>query len=557
MIFTSDGVDLPERLLQSLTSDRFVVFAGAGVSCQSYPEQPTNTYYPDFHGLALEIAQRLGIETTESDNRNLKEGFVDRVLGEWHDRTGDVRSHAAAILQANEQTQRVELHRAIVRLFIGNVTPRIVTTNFDRLLIRARNLEPRALEMRWLVTGAPALSPARRFSGICHLHGIVDSPSDMVLTDSDIGRAYMDEGWALRFAHELFQRFDVLFIGYSLEDPPLRYLSLALEGTAGPKRWVLASAPESDADKAKIARDWERRHVEPIWYAASGGDYRALERTISAWADDNSKSFLDRRSELVAFATAKPSNLKPHELSRTQYFLQDPSSLRDFAKARLDIEWFDQLVQWGHLNYLLKGKGEWKEADSVLAAKVVEWICASPVDMLAKLVPYRITINAGILDHFCRQYSEGQAQAVDAHLLRRILEFFRPIIDGRLASLTLFLHAKNLLLSLLDNGFDDDAFWLFTSVFRTNSIIKKGPNLHYKYARIESKDTKGLNEFDLGYELTFENQMAEHTARELFNKVFVPRLGTIGTVLSRCLTTKFLELRAAAARGERSILPSQ
>jgi hypothetical protein len=37
----------------------------------------------------------------------------------------------------------------------------------------------------------------------------------------------MDEGWALRF---IFQRFDVLFVGYRLEDPPLRYLSLALEG---------------------------------------------------------------------------------------------------------------------------------------------------------------------------------------------------------------------------------------------------------------------------------------------------------------------------------------
>jgi hypothetical protein len=52
---------------------------------------------------------------------------------------------------------------------------------------------------------APFLPPVRRFSGICYLHGSVDGPNDMVLTDKDIGRAYMDEGWALRFAHSMFQ----------------------------------------------------------------------------------------------------------------------------------------------------------------------------------------------------------------------------------------------------------------------------------------------------------------------------------------------------------------
>ena len=61
----------------------------------------------------------------------------------------------------------------------------------------------------------------------------------MVLTDKDIGRAYMDEEWALRFAHSIFQQFDVLFVGYSLEDPPLRCLSLALEGGAEQGRWAL------------------------------------------------------------------------------------------------------------------------------------------------------------------------------------------------------------------------------------------------------------------------------------------------------------------------------
>ncbi|MBI2350733.1 MAG: SIR2 family protein, partial [Deltaproteobacteria bacterium] len=200
MIFTDDGVDLPNQLLQSLTSDRLVIFVGAGVSMQAYQEQPPDTYYPGFAGLAELIAERLSRAIPETEKEHLKTEYVGRVLGEWDDQKGDVRGRAAAILQENEAGQRLELHRAIIRPFKGNPKPRIVTTNLDRLLIRALEVEGLARGGRWSISVTPALPPARRFTGICYLHGSVDEPQDIVLTDKDIGRAYMDEGWALRFA---------------------------------------------------------------------------------------------------------------------------------------------------------------------------------------------------------------------------------------------------------------------------------------------------------------------------------------------------------------------
>jgi hypothetical protein len=105
----------------------------------------------------------------------------------------------------------------------------LINSRFDpkRSALRAVDAEGLKTEGKWNIDIAPLLPPIRRFHGICYLHGCVDEPQDMVLTEKDIGRAYMDEGWALRF---IFQRFDVLFVGYRLEDPPLRYLSLALEG---------------------------------------------------------------------------------------------------------------------------------------------------------------------------------------------------------------------------------------------------------------------------------------------------------------------------------------
>lgn len=141
MIFTDDGVNLPERLLESLINDRLVVFVGAGVSMRAYNEQPLNTWYPGFKELARIIAQRLHRPITETEQRYIDNGDIDRVLGEWEHQKCDVRTHAAAILQANENGQRLELHRAIIRLFTSNPTARIVTTNFDRLLIHATEAE--------------------------------------------------------------------------------------------------------------------------------------------------------------------------------------------------------------------------------------------------------------------------------------------------------------------------------------------------------------------------------------------------------------------------------
>ena len=41
---------------------------------------------------------------------------------------------------------------------------------------------------------APALPMGDSFDGMVYLHGNVDRPEDMVLTDSDFGKAYVSRG---------------------------------------------------------------------------------------------------------------------------------------------------------------------------------------------------------------------------------------------------------------------------------------------------------------------------------------------------------------------------
>jgi SIR2-like domain len=556
MIFTDDDIDLPERLLESLTNGQLVVFVGAGVSMQAYKEQPLDTWYPGFKELARIIAQRLNRSITETEERHLDNGYVDRILGGWDDEKCDVRRHAAIILQANETGQRLDLHRAIIRLFSDTPTARIITTNFDRLLIRALEAEGLTRGDQWNISIAPALPPVRRFRGICYLHGCVDEPQDMVLTDKDIGRAYMDEGWALRFAHSIFQQFNILFIGYSLQDPPLRYLSLALEGTAGQGRWALVPDRDPDAtSKAETERDWERRHVKPIWYSAKDDDYRGLERTVDAWGGDNSRSFLDRRNVLVDIGKSKPDHLKPHELNRAKFFLQDSPQLRDFAKASLDIEWFDMLFSWGHFDFLIKGSGKWSEADGILAERFVVWVISNPVEILGKVSEHMATLNTVLFDQFCRSYQEGKATAVDVQFLRRILEFFRPAIEQNpFVFASMFI--KRILSDLLDGGYEEDSFWLLGIALRTRSVIAKSINFAYQSKKFEGKSTESIPEYELRYELQFETQITEHNVKELLKEVFLPRSAVIGFRFVHFLTMKFLELRAIDSRGKERDLGS-
>ena len=117
---------------------------------------------------------------------------------------------------------------------------RLVTTNFDLLFEKAYRKHRSAEKSKHKLSfhHAPILPPAKpeMFNGLMYLHGRLGTWPDerqLVLTTADFGAAYMLDGWALRFVVELFRNFHVVFIGYSLEDPTMRYLVSALAAARG------------------------------------------------------------------------------------------------------------------------------------------------------------------------------------------------------------------------------------------------------------------------------------------------------------------------------------
>jgi hypothetical protein len=203
------SVEIDKRIIAALRDDNLAIFAGAGVSMGAPSKLPS------FEELSERIANGTGYE--------LKSPW-DQFLGNLHQKGVKVHQIAAKILSSPDSSPN-DLHLNLIRLFRSKDRIRIITTNFDRHFeTAAKKLFNDLPDVYY----APALPLGRNFNGIVYVHGYVDKPENMVLTDGDFGRAYLTEGWARRFLVEVFQNYTVLFVGYSYEDIVMQYLARAL-----------------------------------------------------------------------------------------------------------------------------------------------------------------------------------------------------------------------------------------------------------------------------------------------------------------------------------------
>ena len=101
-----------------------------------------------------------------------------------------------------------------------------------------------------------------------------------MVSSADFGRAYLSDGWATRFIQSLLSRYQIVFIGYTAEDPPVQYLLEALNLQPGTRNRLYAFQDgESEAAKAL----WTHKGVEPITFDSANG-FGPLWDTLDAWA---------------------------------------------------------------------------------------------------------------------------------------------------------------------------------------------------------------------------------------------------------------------------------
>lgn len=240
-------------------------------------------------------------------------------------------------------------HRDILRLSRNaQGTHRLVTTNFDLLFEKAdRRLK------RVVPPVLPNLELEEDIDGLVYLHGRLEKPGsasvpNYVIGSADFGRAYLAEGWAAQFVRSIREKYTVVLLGYSADDPPMRYL---LEGLNSRQNVTyehpLYAFTSADGEEAREL--WADRGVTPIFYSNSDG-HRALWDTISAWADadEDPEKWARQRIEL---ARSRPSKLQPFERGQVANLLMERDGAKAFANAVPSIspEWlavFDPFVRY-------------------------------------------------------------------------------------------------------------------------------------------------------------------------------------------------------------------
>lgn len=238
------SIQINDCILDAISDDRLVVFAGAGVSMGS----PANL--PNFLKLAKGIAVGTGLTLQELEP-------IDRFLGRLEHK--GVKVHQLAALQlSNPTSSPTELHLDLMRLFRSSDRVRLVTTNFDRHFETAAQA---VFGISPEIFRAPALPLGRDFRGLIHVHGVLTHPREMVLTDADFGRGYLTEGWVRRFLVDVFRTYTVLFVGYSHDDVVMNYLARALPADGTANRYALT---EDDGN-------WKLLGITPIFFRRSEG----------------------------------------------------------------------------------------------------------------------------------------------------------------------------------------------------------------------------------------------------------------------------------------------
>lgn len=350
MQFIKDGPNIPDSVIRAQEEGDLLFFCGAGIS------MPAGL--PSFKSLVESVYDRTGAAFKDEERREFCRQNYDRTLGllERPDRLGRDRVRQAVYeeLQPGGDPD-LSTHEALLDLTrTRDGERRIVTTNFDRLFERADESIDYATAPR-LPTPKP-----HKWSGLVYLHGrLGDNPDEnenLVLAAGDFGVAYLTERWASRFVTELFRHYTVVFVGYRVWDPVLRYMVDAFSaeqqrrGDDGYSAYAFAAYEEDH--KEEVRREWEAKRIKPILYNKERGHYR-LHDTLRRWAEIWGGGLTSKQNLVQSYGEKPPELLSEEKIELVTRALSDPSGApaQTFADmgAEAPIGWLPILWEEGLL----------------------------------------------------------------------------------------------------------------------------------------------------------------------------------------------------------------
>lgn len=380
-----------ERILDALSEDKLVVFAGAGVSMGP----PSNL--PSFKELTHDISFGCGQEVPQ---------HLDRFLGQLHHQKIPVHERAAQRLTQTDSAP-TSLHLDLLKLFRSVDRVRLVTTNFDLHFETAAQLIYGKIPE---VYRGPALPLGSRFAGIVHVHGALSKTHEFVLTDADFGRAYLTEGWARRFLVDVFRNYTVLFVGYSHDDTVMNYLARALPPDSMCSRFALT---EQDGS-------WELLGIQPIRFNKVHGpaEFKELNDGVARLADWAMRGALDWQSRMTEIGSRVPP-ADEEAISEIEQALREVHTTRFFIDVTRDVGWPKWLDARKQLDALFVD-GTLGEKDRLLALWLSQHYAIAHATELFDLVAiHRVRLNPEFWSLLGREIGIDKEKELKAPELRQ------------------------------------------------------------------------------------------------------------------------------------------
>ncbi|WNZ80333.1 SIR2 family protein [Pseudomonas sp. P105] len=372
-----DLPSIPERLLLAHARGEVLFIAGAGVS------MPANL--PDFRRLVINVYERLdgAVHTIIANHNNdsapddlhtlsyqqaaevkrfiardydIVLGMLERRMDRLPGSSSQVRKTIVEILREGGN-KPAKIHRALMRLADRGGVITIATTNFDLLLQAAVSSKTKIRPPTYALGAIPRPGRSKDFSGVLHIHGALEKDfnklSDLIVTDHDFGEFYLRRRTVPDFIYDAARLYHLVLIGYSANDPPMRYLlnAVAADGVRFDdlkERFTFVGLEESDpiADE-----DWKGRGITPISYN-SEKYHIVLLKTLDRWASlsaiNGNKNKIDSEIRRIVkktrnSATDSDRDIFDHFFRRSNN--SERTRLASFAaKCRADNGWLDAII---------------------------------------------------------------------------------------------------------------------------------------------------------------------------------------------------------------------
>jgi len=178
----------------------------------------------------------------------------------------------------------------------------------------------------------------------------------LVLSDQDFGEFYLRRRLVPDFIYDAARLFNLVLVGYSANDPPMRYLlnAVAADGVRFDDLKERFTFFGTDSPDPVALEDWKARGITPIHYDAQN-HHAGLLDTLERWAElsatNGKKTKIDKEVRRIvktsrALAPDEDKDLFDHLIRRSN--TSERIRLSALASSvNADLGWLDAIIKIG------------------------------------------------------------------------------------------------------------------------------------------------------------------------------------------------------------------